>query len=216
MTSLTGNRGPTGSRSQGKIAGKEVAQLSNWTPEMHDLFQQMFQHVAPESYLSKLAGGDESMFSQLEAPAMRQFSQLQGGLASRFSGMGTGARKSSGFQNTMSAAGMDLAERLQGQRMGLQQQALRDLMNMSSSLLQQRPYENFLVNPEEQEEPWWSKAAGIGLPIIGGVTGGFFGGPMGAVGGASAGSSIASALRGKQGPSTDWRGISQLPTKWGQ
>src|SRR5574337_1377112 len=87
-------------------------------------------------HLSQLAGGgNENFWSQLEAPALRQFGALQGNIASRFSGMGTGARRSSGFQNTMTGASTDLAERLQSQRLGLQNQAIQQLLGLGNSLL---------------------------------------------------------------------------------
>ena len=85
-----------------------------------DLFRQLLggsQGAAGPALgqISQLAGGGSpETWQQLEAPALRQFGELQGSLASRFSGMGSGARRSSGFQNTVSGAGADLAERLQG------------------------------------------------------------------------------------------------------
>ena len=52
----------------------------------------------------------------MEAPALKQFSGLQGNLASRFSGMGSGARRSSGFQNTSNQAASDFAQQLQANK----------------------------------------------------------------------------------------------------
>jgi len=128
--------------------GYRPAQLQQFTPEQMKLFQSMFSQIGPESFLSKLAGGDQSMFEQMEAPAMRQFQGMQGQMASRFSGMGSGARRSSGFQNTMNQASSDFAQQLQANRMGLQRQAIQDLMGMSSNLLQQRPYEQMLLKKQ--------------------------------------------------------------------
>lgn len=199
--------------------GYQTGQLNNFSPEQMQLFQSMFSHVNPGSQLSKLASGDQSQFEAMEAPALRQFGALQGNIASRFSAGGGGpgassSRRSSGFQNTMSSAASDFAQDLASKRMSFQQQAIRDLMGMGNDLLNQRPYENFLI-PEEEEEPMWSKIAGIGLPMAGGVVGGIYGGPMGATAGASLGNSLASGLRGRQAPKTDWQGISSLPRKWG-
>lgn len=126
-------------------SGYKKGQIQNFTPEQMELFRSLFGQLKPGSYLSKLAGGDESLFEEMEAPALRQFSELQGGLASRFSGMGMGARRSSGFQNTTNQAASDFAQNLQSRRQELQQQAIRDLMEMGTSLLSQRPYEQFLV-----------------------------------------------------------------------
>lgn len=147
--------------------GYNKGQLSQFTPEQMSLFQSLFGQVAPGGYLSRLASGDQSQFEQLEAPALRQFGQLQGNIASRFSGMGTGARRSSGFQNTMNQASSDFTQQLQSQRMDLQRQALMDLMGISESLLSQRPYDKFLT---EKPVPFWQK---LTEGVVGGVAGGF-------------------------------------------
>lgn len=137
--------GPTGQRGNVTPKGYQTGQLAQFDPEQMQLFQQLFSHLGPNSYLSKLASGDESTFNQIEAPALRQFSSLQGNIASRFSGMGSGARRSSGFQNALTGASSDFAQQLQSQRMGLQRQALQDLFGMSNQLLSQRPYETTLT-----------------------------------------------------------------------
>ena len=155
MTSLTGNpnpmAGPTG-KIGSRVKGYKVGQIQQFTPEMMDLYQQMFGHLGPESQTSRLAMGDQSTFDELEAPALKQFSGLQGNIASRFSGMGQGARKSSGFQNTMNQASTDFAQQLQSQRQGLSRQALNDLMGYSNALLQQKPYQT-TATPKGQK--WW-------------------------------------------------------------
>ncbi len=171
--------------------GYHSGRLQNFTPEQMQLFQKLFSQVSPESFTSKLAGGDQSAFGQMEAPALRQFSGLQGNIASRFSGMGMGGRKSSGFQNTMNSAASDFAQNLQSQRMGYQQQALKDLMSMSGELLEQRPYQNILTKGGEK------KSSGFG-GLIGGALGGlggfFAGGPGGALSGAKLGYGIGSGF----------------------
>jgi hypothetical protein len=133
---VTGNKIPK---------GYKQGQLQQFTPEQMQLFQQLLSQLGPNSFLSQLVGGDEGAFTQMEAPALKQFSELQGGLASRFSGMGLGGRKSSGFQNTMNQASSDFAQQLMANRQNLQRQALMDLYGLSGSLLQQRPYEQFLT-----------------------------------------------------------------------
>lgn len=154
--------------------GYSKGSLQNFTPEQMNLFGQMFGQVGPDSYLSKLAGGDEATFNQMEAPALRQFSGLQGNLASRFSGMGAGgqgralgARRSSGFQNTMNSAASNFAQELQAQRQGLMSNARKELFDMSSQLLSQKPYENILT---EKPKPWWQNALS---GLAGGVGQGF-------------------------------------------
>jgi len=177
----------TGSMKEKIPKGYSKGSLQQFTPEQMQLFQQMFGQVGPDSYLSKLAGGDQSTFDEMEAPALRQFAGLQGNIASRFSGGGNGgqgrslgSRHSSGFQNTMNSAASNFAQELQSQRQGLQRQAIMDLMGISNSLLGQRPQENFLV--EKQQKPNYAG-------MIGGLAGNILGsaaGPFGsAVGGAA-------------------------------
>lgn len=144
-------------------SGYKAGRLQQFTPEQMNLFSQLFSNVMPGSYLSRLAGGDQSMFEEMEAPAMRQFQELQGGLASRFSGGGggpgaMGARRGSGFQNAANQQTADFAQNLQSQRQQLQRQAIMDLMGLSESLLGQRPYENFLV---EKPQSGWQQFANI-------------------------------------------------------
>jgi hypothetical protein len=205
MTSMTGQlgmRGPTGANvgktSTGKWAGDKappgqgIAQIQQFTPEQLQLFQQLFQHAGPDSYLSKLAGGDQSTFDQIEAPALRQFGALQGNIASRFSaGGGQGSlsnRRSSGFQNTLGAETSNFSQQLQSNRQALQRQAIQDLQGLSNSLLGQRPYERqFYEKPQTN----WGGLAGAG---IGGIGGFLAGGPMGAMQGAQLGYNVGSAF----------------------
>jgi hypothetical protein len=162
MSSMSPNGAqPSTGGMQEKIpSGYRKFAVENFTPEQMGLFQQLFSHLGPDSYLSKLAGGDQSTFDQMEAPALRQFNELQGGLASRFSGMGMGGRNSSGFQNASNAAAKDFAGQLQANRQGLQRQALMDLMNMSSSMMNQSPYETGLVE-KRQKQPSFLQGMGM-------------------------------------------------------
>jgi hypothetical protein len=158
-------RGSTGSGMGEKTPkGYKAGRLANFTPEQMQLFQQIFSQVSPDSFTGKLASGDEDAFQQMEAPAYRDFAGVQGNIASRFSGMGLGGRKSSGFQNTINAASSNFAQDLQSRRVGLQQQAIKDLHSMSSDLLGQRPYENYLV---KKEKPWWQELLnGVGNTAV--------------------------------------------------
>lgn len=191
MIGQSGLRGPTGSNAGRSLRGYDTQQVSNYTPEQMQLFQQMFSHLGPESYLSKLAGGSPESFAEIEAPAFKQFSGLQGNIASRFSGMGSGARRSSGFQNTMNQYASDFAQQLQAQRQGLQQQAIKDLMSMSGDLLQQRPYETFFT---PKKRSFLEQLLSGALPLAGAGIGGLFGGPAGASLGGQIGSSAGQAF----------------------
>lgn len=122
--------------------------------------------------LSGIASGDESTFQQLEAPAHRQFGQLQGQIASRFSGMGSGGRRSSGHQNAQSGAATDFAERLQGQRLGLQQNAWEQLLGMGSHLFDSNLFESSLI---PKKKSGWEKFGDI-LGNVSGTAGGIYAG----------------------------------------
>jgi hypothetical protein len=156
--------GPTGGTSGLKKTGYRSVQ--NFSPEQTQLFRELFGQLGPESFMGRLSRGDQGTFEEMERPAFRQFSGLQGNLASRFSGMGTGgARRSSGFQNTMNSATSQFAQDLQGNRMNLQRQAWKDLQEMSQSLLQQRPF-SYL----QKQKPFWQEmlaglSSGIGQGI---------------------------------------------------
>ena len=161
-------RGPTGSsvgsaNTGGKIAGYQQGQMQQFTPEQMDLFKQLFSHVSPGSGLSKLAGGDQSQFEQMEEPALKQFGQLQSGIASRFSGAGLGGRHSSGFQQAQTSAAQDFAGQLASRRQSLQREALGDLFGLSSHLMGQRPYEQYLL-PEQK-----SFGQELGISLAGGL-----------------------------------------------
>ncbi len=178
MSSMSGNMGYGGVASPSGMIGNKTpkgyrsGQIAQYTPQQMDLHSRSFEQVAPDSYLSRLAGGDQSMFGEIEAPALKQFSQLQGNLASRFSGMGSfGSRNSSGFKNSANAAASDFAMQLQGQRQSLQRQAMQDLRGMTSELLGQRPYEQFLTK-KEHKQPFWKQALGIISPIGGDIASG--------------------------------------------
>ena len=149
------------------------------------MYQQLFGQIGPESDIFKMASGDQSYFDEMEKPALRDFGALQGNIASRFSNQGMGARRSSGFQNTMNKEGSDFAQRLAANRQGLSRQALKDLFEMSHMLMNEKPYERILSGKREKEESsGWKGLAGAG---IGGTAGFFAGGPAGALAGANLG-----------------------------
>ena len=207
-SSMTGDKLPK---------GYEAGQIQKFTPEQMELYRRSFAQAGPDSYLSKLAGGDQAAYDQLEAPALRQFQGLQGNIASRFSGGGGGpgslsSRRSSGFQNTVNQASSDFAQQLQSQRMGIQRQAMQDLRGLTSDLLSYEPYERFAIQ-KQQKTPWWKTAINGGLTAAGGVVGGIYGGPMGAAAGAQFGNQIGSAFTGGSGQA-DYSGIGNLPSKW--
>jgi hypothetical protein len=159
-------------------SGYKQGYMQQFDPGQMQLFEQNKQMLGPDSYLGRLAAGDQSQFEEMEAPAWQQFNQAQGNIASRFSGMGgLGAQKSSGFRNSMGQLGSDFAQQLASKRMDYRRQAINDLMGFSNTLLQQRPYDQFLY---ERPEAGWKNLARMGLTGAGTAAGAYFGGPKGA------------------------------------
>lgn len=180
----------------GQVGGNKILQQQKFTPEAMQLYQQAFGNLGPDSYLSRLAGGDQAIFDQIEAPAKRQFAQAQGSLASRFSGMGSfGARNSSGFQNTANQAASDFAMDLQSKRQELTSNALKELMQMSHTLMNEQPYENLVLEGKPKKKKWWEQLLGAASPLVGAATGFASGGPAGAAKGWEYGNQFSQGFR---------------------
>lgn len=184
---VSGSRGGTAADVIPK--GHRAGQLQQFTPEALQMYQQLFGQLGPDSDLFKMASGDQSFFDEMERPALRDFGGIQGNIASRFSGMGMGARRSSGFQNTMNREGSDFAQRLASNRQNLSRQALKDLFEMSHMLMNEKPFERIISGKKEKEGTNWGGLAGAGVGAVGGF---FAGGPAGAFTGANAGYNIGS------------------------
>lgn len=178
MNSMNGStpyRGSRGATQKGDVIpkGYRGGQIQNYTPEQMNLFKQTFGLVSPDSYLSRLSQGDEELFNEMEAPAHRQFSESLGGIASKFSGAGSfGARRSSGFQNTTTAAASNFAQDLASRRQELQRSAITDLASISQMLLGQRPTEKLLMG-HEHKPSFGEQALSFAGNALGGVAGGF-------------------------------------------
>ncbi len=183
-----------------KGTGYRQIDLPRMTPEKQALFKQVFSGLQPGltsgiGHLSHVAEGSPEYFQQMEAPALRQFQELQGNIASRFSGMGSGARRSSGFQNVGTAAASDLSERLASQRMTMQQDAIKQLMGLYRDLMGEQEFESLLIPEEEKRNPW-SNFLGGALPIAGALGGGLIGSVVpgfGTLAGAKLGGTIGGA-----------------------
>ena len=134
------------------------------------------QGVQPSfDFLSRLLSGDQSIFQELEAPALRQFQeQIVPGLAERFTGMGLGAQGSSGYQQVLGGAASRLAQDLAGQRSQYRMSALDRLLSQAGQTMQARPYDvvprtpGFLENVISSGAENFGKGAGLaaGLALI--------------------------------------------------
>lgn len=168
--------------------GYEAIRFPTGTKETRDIYNQLYQ-MFPE--LMRRSQGSPEMFAQMEAPAIQQFQrEVAPGIAQRYAGQGISG--SSGMQNTLAAAGRDLASDLQAQRQNYLQQSLGNVMNLGNYLLQ---------NPQEQtfyrkKPSWFSSLLGIGAPIAGAGLGSLFGGFPGAQMGSSMGSAFSQGLWG--------------------
>lgn len=91
------------------------------------------------NYLQQLLSGSPEATSQFEAPYMRQFNeQTIPALAERFSSLGSGAQRSSAFQQALGQAGAGLSENLASLRGGMQMQGLGQALGYA-----QQPISNF-------------------------------------------------------------------------
>jgi hypothetical protein len=155
--------------------GYNAINVPKLSPQQQQLFQQVFSGVQGGfgkglGQLGNLAGGgSEADWSALEGPALRQFSEQIGQLSSRFSGGGggqgaLGARKSSGFHNQAGGAAADLAERLQSQRLGHQQNAMQQLMQLYQSLMGTQQFETGFT---PKQKPFWQELLGGAASGIG-------------------------------------------------
>ena len=156
--------------------GFKEYRINQYTPEQQSVFKDYASRLGPDSYLSRLAAGDEDLLEESEAPALRQFNALQGNIASRFSRAGLGARNSSAFRNQTSAAASNFAQDLQARRQDLMRNAYRDLAEMSNQFLNQRPYETGLAEKEQHRPSTASQFGTAALNAIGSLGSGFFGG----------------------------------------
>ena len=160
---MTGNRGAAGSAQQGNATGDIIpkgyrkGQLQQFTPEQTELFQRLFSNLSPQSYTARLAGGDEAAFQEIEKPDWRLFSEAQGQLGSRFAELAPGAMsatRGSGFKNAAGQLGSDFASQLAARRHQLQSNAMNQMFELSNSLLNQRPTEQFLI---QKQQPFWKQ-----------------------------------------------------------
>lgn len=205
FSSLANILNPTSSRNFSKLgkslskpvnANYEESSINRLTPEQEEIFSQLMGGSkeglsSSLDYLNRLAQGDESLFKELEAPAMRQFGEFQGQLASRFSGSGLGGRHGSGFQKAAGAGAQQFAENLASQRQNLRQGAIADLLGLNKELMGLSKQESFLMEPKRKK---YENLLAALLPLIGGAVGASYGGPMGALAGSQIGGAASSQL----------------------
>lgn len=171
----------------------KMKQVPTMNPQQQQLFSQLMQMLGGQGGIGQ--GQQESTdllrqyldpsseaVQQFTDPYMQEFNQRTvPGLAERFAGAGAmgGGLSSSGFGQSLSAAGGNLQSQLAALRAGLGQQAAGQLMNqygnMSQGALSQRPF-GYTYQPGSQGF-LGNLAAGYaqgGFPGIGGAASGLY------------------------------------------
>lgn len=139
------------------------------------------------------AQGQDQAFAPIEQQAQNFYQQqLAPQIAQRYAG--TGISGSSGMQNSLAQGASNLSGDLAAQRRKLMQQSMSDVLGLGEFLLGNPDYETYFGKGQDKQK-WWQKAAGVGLPILGGIAGGIFGGPAGAGLGYNVGSSLGNAFQ---------------------
>ena len=113
-----------------------IQAMPSFSPEQQGLLGQIVGGLGGQQ--GPLAGGLQNLMQMLsgggeayEAPAMRQFQeQILPMISERFTGMGSGAQRSSAFGQQLGQAGAGLAENLAMQREGLKQQGMAQLQSL--------------------------------------------------------------------------------------
>lgn len=121
-------------------------------------------------FLTQLLSGDETIFRQLEQPAIRAFEEeIAPSIAERFSGAGAGAQGSSAFQQQLATAGSRLSQSLAEQRTGMRMSALDRILGQLDRPLGYQPYQQTFV----PKQSGFLEELGLGIPgAIGRLIGG--------------------------------------------
>lgn len=174
---LTGGLGTKKGRNFlfGEDASNE--KLSNFTPEQEQLFSQFIQQLIGGGaggqgslqnvlkQLQAMSDPNSQEYQDFEAPYLQEFQQeTLPGIAERFAG--AGALSSSGFGQALGGAASKYKSNLQGQKFGMMQNALQQLLNQSQFALNTQPF-SYQQNPAS---PGFISQAG------GGIIKGLFGG----------------------------------------
>lgn len=138
----------------------QFKQLPTYSPEQQQMLRSILSQLGmmgqgegayglAQNRLSSLLSPDSDIYGEFEAPYLRRFNeQTIPGLAERFAGLGAqgGALSSSGFGQSLGAAGAGLQTDLAALRANMQNQALNSAFSQYNNLSQlglgSRPFEN--------------------------------------------------------------------------
>lgn len=117
--------------------GSEEKTKPIYNPQQEDLLNQLLGGLSGPlagglGNLGNILGGDQASFDAFFKPARRGFEEeTLPSIAERFTGSaGEGSQRSSSFGQALGSAGRDLEENISSQRVGMQTNALSQLMNM--------------------------------------------------------------------------------------
>lgn len=127
--------------------GSQTKKKPIFDPQQEDLLNQILGRISGTGgigsglqNLQNILGGDEESFKAFERPARRGFEQeTLPTIAERFtSTFGPGSKRSSAYGQAVGTAGRELEENLLSKRIGMQTDALRQLLELLGPALQAR------------------------------------------------------------------------------
>jgi hypothetical protein len=161
----------------GKGAQEKTRQI--YEPQQEALLNQILGSLSSPmgsgiQNLQNILGGDQSSFDDFQRPARRGFEQeILPSIAERFtSSFGEGSDRSSAFGQALGTAGRELEEDLFSKRMGMQSDAMSQLMQLLGPAISPRKYQYTVDRqPGFLENVGASAAEGLGKSIGGGLPG---------------------------------------------
>jgi len=112
--------------------------MPKYNPQQQDFLKNLLNQLrggtsSSVQHLSEMAMGNPSAFEGQEAQAMQFFNnKLAPSISQQYAHQGM--LGSSAFQGSLASAGQGLSETMYNQRQDLQQQSIRDLLGLSTSL----------------------------------------------------------------------------------
>jgi hypothetical protein len=164
--------------------GYKSVQLPRLSPQQQELFSSVMGRGTPGitggiDQLSQLAtGGTPEFWQQMEAPFWRDYEKGLGAIGTRFGQLEPGAmdaRRSSAFQHALTGHAGELAENLRSQRLGLQQNAIQQLLQLYGNLMGTQTFDSAFL---PKKKSFWQEllggfapGAGQGLGTLGSLYG---------------------------------------------
>ncbi len=160
-----GSEAMLGDRGGGFWLGKgaEEVQKPIYNPQQEELLNMLLGSLGQQlpgglQNLQNILGGDQGTFEAFERPARRAFEQQTiPTIAERFTGQGAGAQRSSAFGQALGTAGRELEEDIFSKRIGMQSDALSQLLGMLGPAISPRQYQY-----TKPRQPGFLESLGVG------------------------------------------------------